>query len=508
MRRVGTGFVGVVLAAMLAGLFPVCASAQVLFRVRIDPGINGAPYTGRLYVAITPAAVVEPRLEAGNWFEPPRILALDVEGLAPGAWVSIDGSQINFPGGEIGAGAYAAQAFGRLNPDSPEPGRGVGDPYSAAVRFKVEEESAPDEAIELVLDRVVESEPFEETDRIRLVEMVSPSLSAFHGREVVMRAGVRLPREWEPDGSRTYPTVYWITGFGGDHTSIVGLDRMLSRVPGADECLIVVPDASCYWGHSVFADSATNGPRGRALVEELIPGVEARFRGAGERDRRAVTGGSSGGWAALWLQVMYPDSFGSCWSHCPDPVDFRDFQRINLYEPGANMYRDHDGNARPLARRNGEVILEYEPFVRMEDALGPGGQIASFEAVFSPRGADGGPLRLFDRETGEVDHEVARTWEPYDIRLYLERNWERVGAGLAGRLHVFAGSLDTFYLEGAVALLAESLSALGSDAEVKIVEGMGHTVYPDGVRRMFVHLVERERERDPAGEAATVESGN
>lgn len=473
-----------VLPAWLSGAL----GASAAFRVRIDPAVHDAPYTGRLYVVLTREGGIEPRLMVGDWFDPAQILAVDVKDLAPGESVTIDGTQVSHPKsvGEIEPGAYVAQAFGRLSPDSPDPGRGAGDPISEPLAVEVTEEGV---SAELTLVRRVEREPFEETDRIKVFEMVSPSLSAFHGREVVMRAGVRLPKGWRDEAGAAYPTVYWVSGFGGDYTSIEGLDQMLRRVPGADECLVIAPDASCYWGHSVFVDSATNGPRGRALVEELIPAIEREYHGAGGgADRRAVTGGSSGGWAALWLQVTYPDAFGSCWAHCPDPVDFRDFQRINLYEPGANMYVDVEGMERPLARRGDQVLLTYREFVEMESVMGAGGQIASFEATFSERGEDGGPKRLFDRATGAVDTEVARSWEPFDIRLVLERNWATLGPKLAGRVHVYAGSMDSFYLEGAVRLLAESLDGLGSDAEVVMVEGMGHSTYPAGVRKMFQAL--------------------
>lgn len=496
------GVVGVACAS-LALLIGVCADASgadVSFRVRIDPAVLGDAYTGRLYVVLAPENGLEPRLSIGDWFDPPQVLAVDVADLAPGETVTIDGSVISHPHGpdEIAPGTYSAQAFGRLNPDSPDPGRGAGDPISAPVTVEISEaEGSTAPTVELTIDRLVEAEPLEETDRIRLFEMVSPMLSADQGRRVVMRAGVRLPTGWRDEPGAAYPTVYWITGFGGDHTSIEGLDRMLSRVPGADRCIIVVPDASCYWGHTVFVDSATNGRRGTALVEELIPAIEAMFHGPLEASHRAVSGGSSGGWASLWLQVTYPDAFGSCWAHCPDPVDFRDFQRINLYEPGANMYTDADGKARPLARRGDRVLITYEEFVRMESVMGAGGQIGSFEATFSARGPDGEPVRLFDRETGAIDTEVARSWEPYDIRLVLERNWETLGPKLAGKVHVYAGSVDTFYLEGAAKLLDASLKALGSDAEIVIVEGMAHSTYPQGVRKMFQSLTSEADALEP-----------
>ena len=217
--------------------------------------------------------------------------------------------------------------------------------------------------------------------------------------------------------------------------------------------LWVVLDPSCRLGHHVFADSANNGPCGRALVEELIPSIEKQYRGLGVPAARFVTGHSSGGWSSLWLQVTYPDFFGGVWSTSPDPVDFRDFQRINIYRPGVNMFIDDQGERRPIARSKGKPTLFYKPFSDMDRIMGHGGQLDSFDAVFSPRGADGKPRPLWDRDTGAVDPDVAQHWEKYDIRLMLENNWKTLGPKLAGKLHVYTGSEDTFYLDGAVVLL-------------------------------------------------------
>jgi S-formylglutathione hydrolase FrmB len=220
----------------------------------------------------------------------------------------------------------------------------------------------------------------------------------------------------------------------------------------------------------------------------MIPAVEKSFRAVGTPAARLVTGHSSGGWSSLWLQVTYPDDFNGVWSTAPDPVDFRDFQRINLYADGANMFTDADGKPRPLARSGGRPTLFYKPFSDMEVVMGRGGQLGSFEAVFSPRGrwwsSDyGRPKKLWDRKTGAVNPEVAEAWKKYDIRLKLEENWRELGPKLAGKLHVYVGGDDTFYLEGAVALLKESLKKLNSDAVIEIVPGRDHGSLMDRAMR-------------------------
>jgi hypothetical protein len=247
--------------------------------------------------------------------------------------------------------------------------------------------------------------------------------------------------------------------------------------------LYVVLDPSCRLGHHVFADSENNGPCGRALREELMPHLEKTFRGLGVPGARFLTGHSSGGWSSLWLQVTAPPFFGGTWSTAPDPVDFRDFQRIDIYRPGANVFTDEAGQPRPLARRGGKAVLYFQSFCDMETVMGHGGQLGSFEAVFSPRDRDGKPRPLWDRATGRIDADAARSWERYDVRLMLERNWKTLGPQLAGKLHVFMGSEDTFYLEGATRLLKQTLERLGSDAVVEIVAGRDHGTLLDRALR-------------------------
>lgn len=461
------------------------------FRLVFDPAVTPQPYTGRVYVVLSDGdGNGEPRRRMTSWGDGPQILSLDVSNVAPGSAVMIgagDAKVLAAPADakDIKAHRYTVQAVARNSPDSPSPGSGPGDLYSVAVEADFDPLAAS--VVELKLTKVVAERPFKESDRIKLVELVSPLLSKFEGRPVTIRAGVYLPEGWKDDPSQRYSVVYSVTGFGGDHQSVRWISRMLPTDGTAANIIMVVPDATCFRGHSVFADSANNGPRGESLMTELIPEVERRFHGAGP-SRRYVTGVSSGGWSSLWLQVTYPDQFAGCWSHCPDPVDFRDFQQIDLYAPGANMYRDPAGQRRPLGRQGDAVWLWYDSFVKCETALGPGGQIHSFEAVFSPRSESGEPRPLFDRSTGAVDPVTAKAWERYDIRLVLQRNWATLGPKLKGKLHIYAGGADNFYLDGAVAKLKLTLAELGSDAVCEVIPGMPHTLHQPGWTDMFQRI--------------------
>jgi S-formylglutathione hydrolase FrmB len=443
------------------------------FRLTFDPAISSKPFSGRVYVMLWKNDPGTNLRSSPSWNNPEPFFAQDVKDWAPGKPLRFTGP-IGIPGplAKLPKGSYFVQAvmdFGLGMSFSASDGNG----WCLATQHDLD--PATSGPIALHLDKIYAERKFKETDRIKLVDIESKLLSAFHGRPVRLRAGVVLPASWNANKERHYPVVYEIPGFSGTHHG--ASFRSGSTDVAGVEMIWVVLDPSCPLGHHVFADSANNGPCGQSLIEELIPQIEKAYRGLGTPAGRFLTGHSSGGWSSLWLQVTYPDFFGGVWSTAPDPVDFRDFQRIDLTKPGANMFTDEQGKPRPLSRGSKPIL--YKDFSDMEVVMGHGGQLGSFEAVFGPRGADGRPAQLWDRTTGAVNPEIARAWQPYDIRLTLERNWKTLGPKLAGKLHVYMGSEDSFYLEGATRLLGESLKKLGSDAVVEIFPGKNHGTLMD-----------------------------
>jgi hypothetical protein len=452
------------------------------FHLTFDKAVSAEPFTGRVYVMLSKRAGAEPR-HGPDWFKPEPFFTRDVKGWKPGETLVLGAEALGFPAPltKLPKDTYTVQAVMDFDRGAREFSVAPGNGYSKTLRRELD--PAAGDPVKLTIDQVVPPRQFKETDRVKLVEVESKLLSAFHGRPTKLRAGVVLPRSFAAEVKKRYPVVYEIPGFGGTHSAAHGAARRNPTDVAGVEMLWVMLDPSCRLGHHVFADSANNGPCGQALVGELIPEVEKRFRGLGVPGARFVTGHSSGGWSSLWLQVTYPDFFGGCWSTAPDPVDFRDFQRINVYRPGVNVFVDDEKQPRPLARRGGKPVLFFKPFSDMDRAMGHGGQLDSFDAVFSPRGPDGKPLPLWDRDTGAVDPKVAGHWERYDIRLVLERNWKALAPKLAGKLHVYTGAEDTFYLDGAVVLLKEALAKLGSDAVVEVVPGRDHGSLIDGKMR-------------------------
>jgi hypothetical protein len=462
------------------------------FHVTFDRSVSDQPFTGRVFVLLSKNRIAD--LAAGpNWFAPEPMFAVDVKGWKPGEPLAVTDKALGHPMklSALPAAEYDVQAVMDFNRGGQGYSASEGNAYGKAIRLKLDPKTSG--PVKLTVDRVYHEKPFKESERVKLAEVESKLLSKFHGRPVHLRAGVILPKSFADNPDRRYPVVYEIPGFGGNHFFA---HQMTNRTDvDGTEFLYVVLDPRCTWGHHVFADSANNGPWGQALCEELIPYIERTFRGIGTPGTRFVTGHSSGGWSSLWLQVRYPDFFGGVWSTAPDPVDFRDFQKINLYKPGTNMFIDDQGDKRLVARPTGGRKLLYQSFSDMEEVMGHGGQLQSFEAVFGGRGPDGRPRRLWDRLTGEINPEVAKSWEQYDIRLILEKNWPALATKLRGKIHVYMGAEDTFYLEGATQLLKESLSRLGSDAVVEIFPGKNHgsLMTPELRRRIAREMAEQFR---------------
>jgi pimeloyl-ACP methyl ester carboxylesterase len=458
---------------------PGAAGASLAFQIDRVPPAPAGRTSARVYVFLgRDESGVEPR-EGPDWFRPEPFFAVDVASWEPNRSVRIGNDADGFPGRllELKPGRYAVQPVARFNRDTHRIGDGEGNAFGPVVHLELDPKHSG--TIKLTLDQVVEPRRFPSTDRIKLIELQSAKLSSFHHRSIKHRAAVILPADFEgPPSTQKRPTLYIIPGFGGDHFMA---RRYLDdpRLSFASDFLRVVLDPDCGTGHHVFADSATNGPRGTALVEEFIPFIERTYPAIAEPRARLLNGHSSGGWSSLWLQVAHPDFFGGTWSTSPDPVDFRDFQRINIYAAGENMFRDRAGKRRPIARIGECPMLFYDSFSRMDDVIGWGGQLGSFEAVFSPLDSSGKPRRLWNRDTGAIDPAVAKAWEAYDIRLVLERNWPTLGPKLKGKLHVVTGGTDTFYLEGAARLLKDSLAKLKSDATIEVIPRRDHNTVLD-----------------------------
>jgi hypothetical protein len=457
----------------IAALTTCVTAADWSFTLQFSKKARTESFTGRVYLIFS-KRIEEPR-KGPSWFNPELFLSQEIRDWKPDTPLVISSKPAKnrlshpVPLADMDLTGYRAQAVARFNPWEREIGIAPGNGYSQVITVEKEGQQP-----ELLINSIVPPKEFKETHWTKLLKVRSELLSEFYGHDVYQHGAVILPASYYDEPTRRYPTIYTVPGFSGTHFQGIVDKPIEEDNPGGVEFIRIVLDPSCPLGHHVFADSANNGPRGRCLIEEVIPAFDSQFRSIAKPTARFVTGHSSGGWSSLWIQVTYPEHFGGTWSTAPDPVAFHDYQQVNLYESGSSMYADGSGKPLPLARINGQVRLWYRGFAEMEWTLGHGGQLYSFEGVFSPKGQDGLPRLMFDRKTGAVDTDVTKTWEKYDIRLILQRNWKQLKPKLRGKLHVIMGDGDTFYLEGATVLLKQTLKDLGSDAVVEIHEGKDH----------------------------------
>jgi S-formylglutathione hydrolase FrmB len=486
--------------AALAANSPNLAPLQ--FEVAIGKDLSTTAKDGRLFVILAPTDNPEPRLTLGqSGLGAPQVLALDIKGFAPGATAVVDAHAFGFPRAnlaELPAGDYMAQALFDCSTDLRLPAA-PDNLYSKPQKIHLD--PAQDGHWKLDLSEQVPAEQLPaDTAQIKFVKIQSKLLSEFYGRPIFLRAGIILPRDYERAPSRRYPLLVRIAGLNGRYTSVLNLMgetsafRKTWQADDMPRLILLQLDGAGPYGDPYYVNSANNGPFGDALVQELIPQVEARFRAIGQPRGRVLNGNSTGGWVSLALQVFYPDFFNGTWSSCPDPVDFRALELVNIYQDD-NAYVNKYGNERPSTREpNGDVTLLMRREVGVENLLGRGNsftlsgeQWGEWNAAFGPRGADGLPVPLWDPQTGKINHAVAEQWKKYDLRLVLEQNWPTLGPKLRGKIHISAGEADGFFLNNAVHLLDQSLAKAKPPFEGKIVYGMGqgHGWFDLSLRQML-----------------------
>ncbi|MEQ1891681.1 MAG: alpha/beta hydrolase-fold protein [Planctomycetota bacterium] len=478
-------------APLLFVLLTPALAAQANFRVTLDGSARSEPARGRLVVFViregSRVADREP-IDGPFWDDPQPLFGLDAE-LAPGASVVIDDRADAFPlePSQLAPGKYRAQARFDLVRANSEWRREPGNLWSDAASFEVVAGKSGEVA--LALTHVVAAEPLPKVEGVEWFELRSELLSKFRGHDVFLRAGVVLPKDYDP--ARKYPAQYEVPGFGGDHRGAAGGRRRRNAEEGptaelARASFRVVLDPEGPNGHSLFADSENNGPCGAALVEELIPALEKKYPLIAAPGARILRGHSSGGWSTLWLALTYPETFGASWSTAPDPVDFRRFQLVDIYG-GKSFYVDASGADLASLRSNGGVKMTIRQEARGEDILGPdntsGQQWDSWFATFGPKNERGNPAALFDPESGALDPKVAAAYRKYDLGELLRTQPARYLPLFRTNIHLVCGTEDSFYLNEAVQLLAEELAKQPRDAAdsgyVKLVPGDHGSVFGD-----------------------------
>jgi len=445
---------------------------------------------GRLFVFLSHNQWAEPRTQTwpGPWNQG-AFFAVNFSGLDAQKGITVNGSQEwigtadwsleEVPGGEYRVQVLWDQVVSESDINAP------GNLYSTVTTVRID---GPVD-LKLNLDRVIDAREVAEHPLIRVVDLVSDTLSAWWGKEMHLKASILLPEGYEEGEGRSYPIRYNVAGYGGRYTRVNELVRDNDYMEwwGSDEAPRVISvylDGEGPFGDCYQMDSDNSGPYGYALIHELIPYIESKYRGTSGAETRFVDGCSTGGWVSLALQLFYPDQFNGVFSYSPDAVEFQNYQLVNIYRD-ENAFVNEYGLTRPIMRdTNGEPMVTWKDFVQYENVLGSsnnyltsGGQICAHTALYSPKGADGLPVPLIDPFTGAIDHSVAEQWEKYDLRLYCKENWESLGPELQGKIFIWMGDMDHFYLNIATRAFADFISQTEnpkSDAEIVFTPMAGH----------------------------------
>ncbi len=482
MARMSSAFlVALVLAGMAIVHAEQGAQTGLRFEIAFPASAHAGPVTGRVYVMISRTNDREPRLQIGRTGVP--FFGRDVEGVAPGQAMVVDATDLGSPLEslrDLPAGEYFVQAFVNIysefrradghvvwmHDDQWEGqawNRSPGNLTSAVERVHLDPNA--DTVVRLSAANVlppVDVPP--DTAWVRRFKFQSPMLTEFWGRPVYLGATVLLPRDYDRE-TISYPVNYIQGHFslgapnGFNETNDFSRAWMSDGFPRM--ILVTFQHPNPYFDDSYAVNSVNVGPYGDAVMQELIPEVERRFRVIDEPYARVLSGGSTGGWEALALQIFHPDFFGGTWSYCPDPVTFTDVEGINIYEDENAFYKQYEWRREPTINSretDGRVRLTSEQRNRFELVNGTRGrsgqQLDIWSAVFGPLGDDGYFEPLFDKRTGVINPEVATYWRGnYDLLEYLKRNWTTVGPKLVDKIRVYTGTMDTYYLNNSTAEL-------------------------------------------------------
>jgi len=501
---------------LVVGCTTVQKKATTSFSISFSDNVSTETFDGRLLLLLSTNSEQEPRFQINSGLNGQIVFGTDVEGLRPNETFVFDESVFGYPYQSLAAipnGDYQVQALLHTyetfnlstghtvklpmdNGEGQQWNRSPGNLYSEPFAITIDKKNAQD--ITVVMNKVIPpiEEP-EDTKWVKHIKIKSKKLSDFWGRDMYLGAHVLLPKGFEDHPEANYPLMvfhgHFPADFGGFRTTPPDADMKpeYSERFGVDGYNIIQQQESFdfyqrwnepdfprflivkiqhptpYYDDSYAVNSASQGPYGDAITHELIPHIEKEFRGLGEGWSRFLYGGSTGGWEALAVQVKYPNEYNGCFAACPDPIDFRAYCLTNIYEDENAYYYDsaHKTLEVPAHRDYlGQLTSTIKDENHLELALGTksrsGQQWDIWEATYSPQNENGYPERIWDKMTGDINPEVANYWkENYDLRYILERDWDKLGEDLKGKIHIYCGDMDNYYLNNAVYLMEDFLES-------------------------------------------------
>jgi len=485
-RRFVAAFVLALVAAVAAGTVRPLAQSGPRIEVTIAPGARADATTGMVYVAISRDNKRTPIEQVSPTGAP--LVSKSIDAVRPGTTVVLSAADRAHPIASLSdlpAGDYWMQPFVNVYTHFPRADgktvwlhmdqwegqnwkRSPGNVYGQPVHVTFDPKS--NMPIKLVADTVIPPIALPaDTAQVKHVKIESRILSTWWGHPIYLGATVLLPKDYDQHPEVRYPVNYEQGHFSlrapGGFGSGGAFDTFWMAADTPRMIYVTLQHPSPYYDDSYGVNSENNGPYGDAIMQELLPAVEAQFRVIREPWARMLSGGSTGGWIAAAHQVFYPDFYGGSFASCPDAVDFRYHQIVDIYGD-KNAYFvdkgwmkvDRPNQIRPDGNVESMMKDENHYELTVGDKSRSGGQWDIWEATYSPAGPDGYPKRLWDKSTGDIDPSVASAWKKYDLRAVLEANWATLGPKVAHKLHVYVGDMDSYFLNDAVEKLNEFLT--------------------------------------------------
>ena len=484
------------------------------FAVNFPAASSREALDGRVLLLISKDNAAEPRFQINEDLTTQQVFGVDVDGFKPEQEAIVDATAFGYPVrslADLKPGEYWVQALlhryetfkrsdghtVKLPMDRGEGqqwNRAPGNLYSTPQKITVAANDA--RTIKITLDKIIAPiEPPKDTKYIKHVKLQSKLLTKFWGRPMYLGANVLLPEGFDSHPNARYPLVifhgHFPATFGGfretppdpnlkpeysERFHLEGYNKIQQEHahkfyqewtgPNYPRMIIIeIQHANPYYDDSYAVNSANLGPYGDAITYELIPFVEKQFRAIGQGWARFMYGGSTGGWEALAAQIFYPEEYNGAWGACPDPIDFRAYTVVDIYKHDNAYFAEAPWKETPRpGKRNylGELSATLKQLNDYEMALGTnsrsGGQWDIWQAVYSPVGSDGYPKPIWDKETGKIDRAVADYWrENYDLGYILKRDWKKLGPKLEGKINIYVGEADNYYLNNAVYLVEDFL---------------------------------------------------
>jgi len=457
------------------------------FEVSYSESVFDTPFTGHVVVYMSKENKEPKDGVVGRKSFP--CFSVSVKNIQPGQAITIDDKAVSFPTAlsDIERGDYYVQIVWDRNLGGPSIAGSPGNLFNTSEKITITKDFK--KVFKIVAKEMVAKHPdFKETEYVKVVEAPSALLTAFHGKEMTVNAAVILPKEYYTEPTRKFPVLFKVWGYIGNYRVLSGKIQPSKQI-ASTAVIEVILDGNCALGHSVYANSENNGPWSDALITEFIPVLEKKFRTNGAR---LLTGHSSGGWAALWLQTQYPKVFDGCWSSSPGYVDFRSFQKVNLYED-KNMFYDTEDSPRLRATVAGFIPwTTIKTGYQMENVVYRGEQEHSFNAVFSKKGSDGMPESICNSSTGLIDTAVSAHWKNYDIALILRNNWESLKSELNNKVRISVGKRDNFNLNHSVHSLEKQMKELDSNFEFALYPGDHWTLWTPEYRKDGLQFLQQK----------------